>query len=123
MPRGGAQTARCGAQRHHNPSLACPPPTHTQDGKPDLSAAPPFTLGDLRAAIPAHLWKKNVWRSLAYTALDVAVVAALAVGAYKMNIWCVVLADFVCMKGEASQHAALRLLARHFGHQRHMPWL
>lgn len=58
-----------------------------QGGKPDLSAPPPFTIAELRAAIPAHLWKKNVWRSLGFTAMDIAVVAALALGAYHVNAW------------------------------------
>lgn len=58
-----------------------------KDGRPDLSAQPPVTLAELRAAIPAHLWKKSVWRSLSYVLLDVCVVAALAVGAQWMNAW------------------------------------
>jgi hypothetical protein len=29
-----------------------------QDGSYDLSAPPPFTLQDLRNAIPEHCWKK-----------------------------------------------------------------
>lgn len=57
--------------------------------KADLSAPPPFTLQDLRNAIPAHCWKKNPWRSLAYAFLDVAVVGALAWGALALNSWAV----------------------------------
>jgi omega-3 fatty acid desaturase (delta-15 desaturase) len=59
----------------------------SQDGSYDLSAPPPFTLQDLRNAIPAHCWEKNTARSMAFLALDVAIVAGLAVGAYTLNAW------------------------------------
>lgn len=52
-----------------------------------LAAPPPFTMADIRNAIPPHCFKKDVWRSLRYLALDVAVVAALAVGAYSLDAW------------------------------------
>lgn len=58
-----------------------------QDGTYDLSAPPPFSLSDIRNAIPAHCWNKNAWKSMAYLALDVAVVAGLAVAAYTVNQW------------------------------------
>jgi omega-3 fatty acid desaturase (delta-15 desaturase) len=58
-----------------------------QDGSYDLSAPPPFTLQDLRNAIPAHCWEKKPARSMAYLALDVAIVAGLAAGAYALNAW------------------------------------
>ncbi|CAL4996003.1 unnamed protein product [Urochloa decumbens] len=45
-------------------------------GKP-----PPFRIGDVRAAVPAHCWVKSPLRSLSYVARDVAVVAALALAA------------------------------------------
>ncbi|KAJ9521241.1 hypothetical protein QJQ45_022979 [Haematococcus lacustris] len=79
------------------------------DGTYDLSAPPPFTLQDLRNAIPgnrrpnaqllsraqalcgavpvAHCWEKNTFRSLSYLALDVAIVAGLAAVAMAVNQW------------------------------------
>ena len=60
-----------------------------QDGSYDLSAPPPFTLTDLRNAIPAHCWEKNAFRSMAYLALDVAIVFGLAAAAFTINQWCV----------------------------------
>lgn len=38
---------------------------------------PPFTLGTLRRAIPAHCFERSMTRSFAYLAMDVAVCAAL----------------------------------------------
>lgn len=57
------------------------------DGSYDLSAAPPFTLTDLRNAIPAHCFEKNTLRSLSYVVLDVAVVFGLAAAAFTINQW------------------------------------
>lgn len=38
---------------------------------------PPFTVGQLRKAIPAHCWQRSAWRSGAYLAVDVLMLAAL----------------------------------------------
>lgn len=38
---------------------------------------PPFTVGQLRKAIPAHCWQRSAWRSGAYLLLDVLMLAAL----------------------------------------------
>ncbi|EIE21058.1 omega-3 fatty acid desaturase [Coccomyxa subellipsoidea C-169] len=54
-----------------------------------LGAPPPFTLSDIRNAIPEHCWKKNAWKSMGYLARDVAVVFGLAAGAYFANSWLV----------------------------------
>ena len=62
-------------------------PIASQDGSFDLSAAPPFGLADIRNAIPAKCWEKDTFRSFAHLALDVGIVAALAVGAYMANQW------------------------------------
>lgn len=59
----------------------------SQDGSYDLSALPPFSLSDIREAIPKHCWQKDAWRSMAYLALDVGIVAGLAAGAYALNAW------------------------------------
>lgn len=61
-----------------------------RNGEPyptELAAPPPFTLQDLRNAIPAHCWKKDTARSMAHLALDVAIVVGIAVGAYAVNSW------------------------------------
>lgn len=55
--------------------------------KPDLSQSPPFTLADLKRAIPKHCWQKNTARSVSYLVKDVAIVAGLAVAAYSANTW------------------------------------
>lgn len=61
--------------------------TALQDGSYDLSAAPPFSLSDIREAIPKQCWEKSAWKSMAYLAGDVAIVAGLAAGAYALNQW------------------------------------
>jgi len=58
-----------------------------EDGSYDLSAPPPFSLADIRNAIPSHCWEKNSWKSMSYLALDVGIVAALAYGAFTLNAW------------------------------------
>lgn len=53
-------------------------------------APPPFTLADIRAAIPKHCWVKNPWKSMSYVVRDVVVVFGLAaVAAYfnNMVVW------------------------------------
>jgi omega-3 fatty acid desaturase (delta-15 desaturase) len=62
--------------------------TNKQDGSGyDLSAAPPFTLQQIRDAIPEKCWEKNTALSFAYLAFDVAVVFGLAAAAYAANAW------------------------------------
>ena len=53
----------------------------------DLSAPPPFTLADLKNAIPPHCYKKNTAKSVSYLIRDVAVVFGLAAAAYAVNTW------------------------------------
>ncbi|KAH9296852.1 hypothetical protein KI387_028534, partial [Taxus chinensis] len=55
----------------------------------DPSATPPFTIGDIRAAIPNHCWVKSSWRSMAYFARDVVVVMILAALAVYFKSWVV----------------------------------
>lgn len=57
-----------------------------QTGK-GLAERPPFSLADMRNAIPEHCWQKNTWRSFGYLARDVAVVFGLAAAAYAMDSW------------------------------------
>lgn len=55
----------------------------------DLSAAPPFTLSDIRSAMPDHVWERDTARSLGYLFRDVAAVLGLACGALALqaNWW------------------------------------
>jgi hypothetical protein len=55
----------------------------------DASKRPPFSIGEIRAAIPKHCWEKSPWRSLSYVAKDVFIVFALAVGAAYFDNWLV----------------------------------
>ena len=55
----------------------------------DPAAPPPFTLADIRAAIPKHCWVKDPWRSVGYVIRDVVVVACLAAGAAFLDNWLV----------------------------------
>ncbi|GAX72879.1 hypothetical protein CEUSTIGMA_g334.t1 [Chlamydomonas eustigma] len=57
------------------------------DGTFDLSAPPPFSLADLRNAIPAECWEKNTFKSIAHLVLDVGIVVALAIAAFTVNQW------------------------------------
>ncbi|NP_001149938.2 omega-3 fatty acid desaturase [Zea mays] len=62
---------------------------HDHDVVFDAGKPPPFRIGDVRAAVPEHCWRKNPWRSLWYVARDVAVVAALGAAAAGMDSWAV----------------------------------
>ncbi|KAK9126070.1 hypothetical protein Scep_014916 [Stephania cephalantha] len=53
----------------------------------DPSAPPPFTIGEIRAAIPMHCWVKSPLRSLCYVGRDVALVLVLVVVAACFNNW------------------------------------
>ncbi|GAB4821985.1 hypothetical protein N2152v2_009031 [Parachlorella kessleri] len=55
------------------------------EGGQRLANPPPFSLQDIRDAIPKHCFEKDVFRSFAYLALDVGVVCALAYGAYHLD--------------------------------------
>lgn len=76
------------------PSSLPPAPTlwwcvcaRAQDGSYDLTAPPPFTLQDLRNAIPEHCWQKDTARSVGHLVLDVAIVFGLAAAALTINQW------------------------------------
>jgi acyl-lipid omega-3 desaturase len=47
----------------------------------------PFTLQDLKAAIPAHCFEPSAWKSCAYFVLDISIIAALYAIAYKLDSW------------------------------------
>ncbi|GMH19159.1 hypothetical protein Nepgr_021000 [Nepenthes gracilis] len=61
----------------------------SDDGEFDPAAPPPFTLKDIRAAIPKHCWVKDPWRSMSYVVRDVAVVIGMAAAAAYLNNWIV----------------------------------
>ena len=65
-------------------SLLLPPPFQSEV---PLAAPPPFTLADIKAAIPAKCFEKNAAKSMAYLAWDVAVVVGLAAAALAVNTW------------------------------------
>lgn len=58
-----------------------------EDREFDPSMPPPFTLADIRAAIPKHCWVKNPWKSMSFVARDVAIVFGLAAAAAYVNSW------------------------------------
>lgn len=47
----------------------------------------PFTLQDIKAAIPAQCFEPSVWKSLAYLFLDISIVAGLYAIAYVLDSW------------------------------------
>lgn len=52
-----------------------------------LSEPPPFSLQDMRAAIPSACFERDGLRSFSYLVRDVLIVAGLAYGAYAVNSW------------------------------------
>jgi acyl-lipid omega-3 desaturase len=53
--------------------------------RPPARECLPFTLQDVRRAIPAHCFEPNLWRSLSYCFLDFGIVAALYWAAATIN--------------------------------------
>lgn len=47
----------------------------------------PFTLQDIKAAIPAHCFEPSVWKSLSYFFIDISIIAGLYFIAYKLDSW------------------------------------
>lgn len=47
----------------------------------------PFTLQELRAAIPAYCFEPSVWRSLSYFFLDILIISGLYALAYTLDSW------------------------------------
>lgn len=50
-------------------------------------AEPPFTLAQLKGAIPASCFEPSVWKSLSYFFLDVSIISILYAAAYYFNSW------------------------------------
>eukprot|EP00475_Leptophrys_vorax_P034583 TRINITY_DN5601_c0_g1_i1.p1 TRINITY_DN5601_c0_g1~~TRINITY_DN5601_c0_g1_i1.p1 ORF type:complete len:424 (+),score=28.52 TRINITY_DN5601_c0_g1_i1:80-1351(+) len=55
----------------------------------DYSAPPPFTLQDLRNAIPKHCWVKSPWRSVSFFIRDMIIVFSMAAAALYFDSWTV----------------------------------
>ncbi|KAJ0538564.1 putative acyl-lipid Delta(12)-acetylenase [Helianthus annuus] len=94
-------------------------------------APPPFTLADIRAAIPKHCWVKDPWRSMSYVLRDVLVVFGLAaVAAYFNNMvvwplywfaqgtmfWALFVLGHDCGHGSFSNNAKLNSVVGHLLH-------
>ncbi len=47
----------------------------------------PFTLQDIKAAIPAHCFEPSVGKSLSYFFIDISIIAGLYFIAYKLDSW------------------------------------
>lgn len=58
-----------------------------KDEEFDASRKPPFSLGQLRAAIPKHCWERSLSRSFSYVVRDVAIVVTLAYVAVYFDSW------------------------------------
>ncbi len=54
---------------------------------PSRTTELPFTLQDIRAAIPARCFEPSVWRSLAYFFLDLGIIAGLYAIACTLDSW------------------------------------
>jgi omega-3 fatty acid desaturase (delta-15 desaturase) len=99
LPLSPICVCRPSSRASHGPSMvvaAPPPPTSTsspedEDPPPlsgfDYGAPPPFTLADIRNAIPKQCWEKNTWRSMSFLARDVLMVFGLAAAAFAVNSW------------------------------------
>ena len=61
------------------------PPINPTNSPP--SPNPPFTLQDVKAAIPPDCFEPSVWRSLAYFFLDIGLVAGLYALAATIDTW------------------------------------
>jgi len=59
------------------------PQSEAKRGNRDL----PFTLQDVRSAIPEHCFQPSTVRSLAYFFLDIGIIAGLYWAAYTLNSW------------------------------------
>lgn len=55
--------------------------------EPENVAELPFTLKDLKAAIPAYCFQPSTWKSLSYFFFDLAIITALYAIAHTLNSW------------------------------------
>jgi len=91
----------------------------------------PFTLQDIRSAIPAHCFQSSVWRSLSYLFLDFGLVALLYWVAFTINsawflpifwvvqgtlFWALFVVGHDCGHGSFSRYRWLNHLVGHICH-------
>lgn len=91
----------------------------------------PFSLKDVRSAIPVHCFESNVWRSLAYLSFDLAMIALLYWTAAHLNqawflpifwlgqgtfFWALFVVGHDCGHGSFSCHRWLNHLIGHICH-------
>lgn len=121
-------------------------PTKSIEEEPSMPRFPepnqslPFTVGDLRRAIPAHCFERSAWRSLSYFFADIIAIGALVyastfidalpvatalkygvlwpaywytVGVFGVGLWIV---SHECGHGAFSEHNWLNDLVGFFGH-------
>jgi acyl-lipid omega-3 desaturase len=105
--------------------------TFTVIDRPTERETLPFTLQDVRRAIPAHCFQSNPWRSLAYFFLDLGLVAALYWLAATVNqawffpifwlaqgtlFWSLFVIGHDCGHGSFSRYRWLNNLVGHISH-------
>jgi acyl-lipid omega-3 desaturase len=91
----------------------------------------PFTLQDVRQAIPEHCFKPNTFRSLAYFSLDIGIIAFLYWSAYQIDsawflpifwflqgtmFWAIFVVGHDCGHGSFSRYRWLNHLIGHLSH-------
>lgn len=91
----------------------------------------PFTLNQVRTAIPAHCFEPIVWRSLAYFFLDIGIIAGLYAIAAALDswfffpifwflqgtmFWALFVVGHDCGHGSFSKHKGLNNLIGHLSH-------
>lgn len=59
----------------------------TVSGSSTTPAELPFTLQDVKAAIPSQCFEPSVWKSLSYLFLDISIIAGLYAIAYTLDSW------------------------------------
>lgn len=67
----------------HLANLNASPKTESSDVKSEL----PFTLQELKSAIPAECFQPSTWKSLSYFFLDVSIIAVLYAIAHFLDSW------------------------------------
>lgn len=91
----------------------------------------PFTLKDLKEAIPNYCFTPSVWRSLAYFFFDIGIISGLYALAYSLNsvlffplfwlmqgtmFWALFVVGHDCGHGSFSKHKWLNSLVGHLSH-------
>ena len=71
----------------HNPKMRLHPTENQQFDPPQTLPELPFTLKDLKAAIPAYCFAPSVSKSLAYFFLDVGIISGLYAIAHTLDSW------------------------------------